>query len=76
MPKKSLKKATGKAVMKKAAKKTAVKKAVKKATKKAGRPKGTGKYGCATKSIRLPAHLKDAIQAFIVRRLKAEGKNQ
>lgn len=58
---------------KKSVKKVAVKR-VKKVMKRAGRPKGSGKYGCETKAVRVPAHLEDDIQAFIRRRLKAESK--
>lgn len=64
-----------------------VKKAVKKAAKKtvkaasllvrggkragAGRPKGSGKYGCPTKAVRIPSHLAEDVHAFIVRKMKA-----
>ena len=68
---------------KKAAKKTAksvkrVVKKMKKATAKggnrtgAGRPVGTGKFGCATKAVRVPAHLVDEIQAYALKRAKAK----
>lgn len=40
----------------------------------AGRPKGTGKFGCETKAVRLPVHLIDEINAFVLRKLKAEKK--
>jgi hypothetical protein len=40
----------------------------------AGRPKGSGKFGCATKAVRVPTHLEDEIQQFVRRKLKAEGK--
>ena len=61
---------------KKVAKK-AVKKTVKAATKKtvgAGRPKGSGKFGCETKAMRIPTHLADDVQTFVMKKLKAEGK--
>jgi hypothetical protein len=35
----------------------------------AGRPKGTGKFGCDTKVIRVPVHLVDEIFSFIQHRL-------
>jgi hypothetical protein len=41
---------------------------------RAGRPKGSGKFGCATKAVRVPTHLEDEIQQFVRRKLKAEGK--
>ena len=81
MPKKSVKKAA-KRIVKKAVKKTIAKaapKAAKKATKKtatnptgAGRPKGSGQYGCQTKSVRVPAHLADAVRAFAMKKIMAE----
>ncbi|MDR1962618.1 MAG: hypothetical protein LBQ50_02435 [Planctomycetaceae bacterium] len=50
--------------------KKAVKK-VKRSTKHsaAGRPKGTGKYGCETKVIRVPVYLVDEIYEFIRRKI-------
>jgi hypothetical protein len=58
--------------------KKTTKKPAKKTTKSganhAGRPKGSGKFGCATKAVRVPTHLEDEIQLFIRRKLKAEGK--
>ncbi len=75
MPKKSVKKATGNVATKKAVKKSVVKKAVKKAvTKRAGRPKGTGKYGCETIAVRIPVHLEGEVQAFVTKKIRAEGK--
>ncbi|MDR2116481.1 MAG: hypothetical protein LBP87_08870 [Planctomycetaceae bacterium] len=55
MPKKSVKKSAKKSV-----------KTVKKVTNKSGvgRPKGSGKYGCPTKLIRVPAHLVQEIVEF------------
>ncbi|MDR3197595.1 MAG: hypothetical protein LBU34_06955 [Planctomycetaceae bacterium] len=53
-------------------KKSAVKKAAgKRVTKRsgAGRPKGTGKFGCETKVIRVPVHLVDEIYDFIRRKI-------
>ncbi|MDR3199441.1 MAG: DUF2281 domain-containing protein [Planctomycetaceae bacterium] len=66
MPKKSVKKS---------AKKT-VKKSVKKVTRKAGvgRPKGSGKYGCPTKLIRVPAHLVQEVLDFALQKNKANSK--
>ncbi len=75
MPKKSAKKTTKKAITKKPVQNTAVKKAVKKATKTAGRPPGSGKYGCPTSAMRIPTHLKDEVQAFVTKKIKAEAKN-
>lgn len=79
MPKKAVKKA-----VKHPVKKTSVKKVVKKSinrkiakatkAKKAGRPKGSGKYGCETKAVRIPAHLVKEIQAFIAKKIKNENK--
>ncbi len=71
MPKKSAKKTTKKAVAKNAAQNTAVKKAA----KTAGRPPGSGKYGCPTSAMRIPTHLKDEVQAFVTKKIKAEAKN-
>lgn len=55
-------------------KKTAKKAAVKKVAKRAGvgRPKGSGKFGCETRVIRVPAHMADEIMGFIKKKLKAE----
>ncbi len=39
----------------------------------AGRPKGTGKYGCETKAVRLPIHLIEEVQAYVQRKLKKES---
>ncbi|MDR2116738.1 MAG: hypothetical protein LBP87_10215 [Planctomycetaceae bacterium] len=53
-------------------KKAAVKKAaVKRVSKRsgAGRPKGTGKFGCETKVIRVPVHLVEEIYDFIKRKI-------
>lgn len=74
MPKKSAKKTVKKAVSKKVVKKAVAKKTIKKTVKRAGRPKGSGKYGCATTAVRIPIHLKDAVQAFVQKKVKAEGK--
>ncbi|MDR2754475.1 MAG: hypothetical protein LBC20_02100 [Planctomycetaceae bacterium] len=64
MPKKSVKKS---------AKKT-VKKTVKKVTRKVGvgRPKGSGKYGCPTKLIRVPTHLAQEIVEFALQKNKVK----
>ncbi len=75
MPKKSAKKTTKKAVTKASVQDAAVKKAVKKGAKTAGRPPGTGKYGCPTSAMRIPTHLKDEVQAFVTKKIKAEAKN-
>ena len=75
MPKKSTKKTTKKSVAKIPAQNTAVKKAVKKGAKTAGRPPGSGKYGCPTSAMRIPTHLKDEVQAFVTKKIKAEAKN-
>ncbi|MDR2440094.1 MAG: hypothetical protein LBE12_12100 [Planctomycetaceae bacterium] len=66
MPKKSVKKS---------AKKT-VKKSVKNVTRKAGvgRPKGSGKYNCPTKLIRVPTHLAQEIVEFAIQKNKATRK--
>lgn len=40
----------------------------------AGRPKGSGKFGCATKVIRIPTHLQEEIVNFITKKIKAEKK--
>ena len=74
MPKKSAKKTVKKAVAKKVVKTVLKKGVVKKAVKKAGRPKGSGKFGCATTAVRIPTHLKDDVQAFVQKKIKAEGK--
>jgi hypothetical protein len=53
-------------------KKAVVKKASAKRSSKrsgAGRPKGTGKFGCETKVIRVPIHLVDEIYEFIRRKI-------
>ena len=44
------------------------------ARKGAGRPSGTGRYGCKTKAVRVPEHLVDEIQAFALKKIKAEKK--
>jgi len=64
MPKKAVKK-----IVKKTMKK-ATKKIVKKSTG-AGRPKGSGKYGCDTKAVRIPKHLEGDVQAFVMKKIKA-----
>lgn len=63
MPKKAVKK-----VVRTVKKKTQV--------KRAGRPKGSGKYGCETKAVRIPTHLVEDIQAYIARKMKAEAKKK
>ncbi len=40
----------------------------------AGRPVGSGKYGCKTKAMRVPEHLVGEIQAFALKRVKADKK--
>jgi hypothetical protein len=40
-----------------------------------GRPVGSGKYGCETKVIRIPAQLEEEIRAFIAKKIiKADKK--
>lgn len=60
MPKKSVKKA--------------VKKAVKKVTRKVGvgRPKGSGKFGCPTKLVRVPVHLAQEVVEFAIQKNKSK----
>jgi hypothetical protein len=41
---------------------------------KAGRPKGTGKFKCQTKTMRVPTCLVDDIMKFIAKRLKVAVK--
>ncbi len=36
----------------------------------AGRPKGTGKFGCPTRAIRIPIHLKEEVIAFVMSKIK------
>jgi hypothetical protein len=64
MPKKSVKKSVTKTVKK------TVKKSAKKTNRSsgAGRPKGSGKYGCPTKLIRVPAHLVQEVVEFAVQK--------
>ncbi len=63
------------------------KKAAKKVTKNApgrsaparssvGRPKGSGKFGCETKVIRVPSHLVESIYDFVAKKLKADSKTK
>ncbi len=40
----------------------------------AGRPKGSGKFGCETTTIRVPAHLVEEINDFVAKNLEAERK--
>jgi len=76
-------KVKAKAPVKKAAKRgvAAPKKAAKKVIKRggnrhgAGRPVGSGKYGCKTKAVRVPEHLIGEIQAFVMKKVKAERKS-
>ncbi|MDR1963816.1 MAG: DUF2281 domain-containing protein [Planctomycetaceae bacterium] len=63
MPKKSVKKS-----VKKSAKKT-VKKSV--SNSGVGRPKGSGKFGCPTKAVRIPEHLEQEVLDFALRKVKA-----
>jgi hypothetical protein len=61
---------------KKTSKKVGVKKTAKKASgKHAGRPAGSGKFGCATKAVRIPIHLENAIQDFIYKKIKLDKKS-
>ena len=41
----------------------------------AGRPVGSGKYGCKTKAVRVPEHLIEDIQAFVMKKVKADRKS-
>ena len=41
----------------------------------AGRPVGSGKYGCKTKAVRVPEHLIGDIQAFVMKKIKADRKS-
>ncbi|MDR0522306.1 MAG: hypothetical protein LBH00_10705 [Planctomycetaceae bacterium] len=56
---------------KKTARKKTAKKAVKK-TRRLGRPKGTGKFGCKTKLVRIPARLEKEIFEFIQQKLNRD----
>jgi hypothetical protein len=57
--------------------KKAVKKSVKKTAKKvtgnarAGRPQGSGKFGCATKLVRIPIHLEKEVVEFALQKVKS-----
>ncbi len=53
-------------------KKKVAKKAVKKIVKKpgVGRPKGSGKYGCETRVVRVPAHMVDDVVAYALKKVK------
>jgi len=54
---------------KKSAKKVgATKKA---AVKRAGRPKGSGRYGCETKAVRIPVHLEEDVKNYVLRKVKS-----
>ena len=55
---------------KKTIKKTSVKRA------SVGRPKGSGKFGCETKVIRVPVHIVDEIFDFVRRKIKLENKGK
>jgi hypothetical protein len=59
---------------KKATKKTRKKVTKKVQNKRAGRPKGSGKFGCATKAVRVPVFLEEDVQAFVQKKLKASKK--
>ena len=60
MPKKSAKKAAKKAAATKRA-----------SVKRAGRPKGSGRYGCETKAVRIPVHLEEDVKNYVLRKVKA-----
>ncbi len=45
-------------------------------TGSAGRPKGSGRYGCETKAVRIPVHMVEEIKSFILKKLKADTKNK
>ncbi len=40
----------------------------------AGRPKGSGKFGCETTVIRVPAHLVEDVRDFVAKKLAAGQK--
>ncbi len=71
------------------AKKKAAKKLVKAASEKravpekkaasgsgVGRPKGSGKFGCETKVIRVPSHMVEEIFVYVTKKLKTEQKEK
>jgi hypothetical protein len=64
MPKKSVKKSA----------KNAAAKSVKKVVRGsgAGRPKGSGKFGCPTKAVRVPIHLEQEVVEFALRKNKTK----
>ncbi|MDR2704999.1 MAG: hypothetical protein LBC02_04390 [Planctomycetaceae bacterium] len=68
MPKKSVKKSATKTIKK------TVKKSAKKTTRSpgSGRPKGSGKYGCPTKLIRVPVHLAQEVMEFAIQKNKSK----
>ncbi|MDR2439664.1 MAG: hypothetical protein LBE12_09895 [Planctomycetaceae bacterium] len=68
MPKKSVKNSA----------KKAVKKSVKKISRAsgAGRPKGSGKFGCPTKAIRVPIHLEQEVIEFALRKNKTKKNTE
>lgn len=41
---------------------------------KGGRPVGTGKYGCQTKTVRIPVHLVEEVQRYVKRKINAQLK--
>lgn len=59
---------------KKVSKKATTKRVVRSAS--VGRPKGSGKFGCDTKVIRVPVHLVDEIFDFVRKKIKAESKGK
>lgn len=42
----------------------------------AGRPKGTGKFGCATVAVRVPIHLRDEVLDFAMKKIKKADKDK
>lgn len=46
------------------------------ARKGAGRPVGSGKYGCPTVAVRVPAHLVDDVKAYALKKVKSERKGK
>ena len=58
-----------KKVAKKSAKKVGATK--KSSVKRAGRPKGSGRYGCETKAVRVPVYLEEEVKNFVLRKIKA-----
>lgn len=56
---------------KKVKRSTVTKKAGSRKAKRAGRPKGSGKYGCETKAVRIPVYLEDDVKSYVLRKVKS-----